>query len=83
MTKDEYTMQMDLLVAQARIVAEIDLEGLLDVISKSETVGPLLEPTLWTKGGSENLRAARELVEAALPLKRALVKLREEALQHV
>lgn len=51
----------------AKIIALHDLRGLLEAIDRAETLGPLLDPTLY-RDKADDMRADAELLRAALPL---------------
>ncbi len=45
-------------------------------IIEAETIGPIANPTLWIKK-SEAMNQDKEIVKAALPLKRLAAKIKE------
>lgn len=51
-----------------------DIPKLLDKIGTAETVGPLIDPTLYMRQ-EQRLSEDRELLEAALPLHRLTARL--------
>lgn len=76
----EYRSHMDLLAAASNILLMLPLVELRDTVEAAETLGPLLEPTAYQRGGSENLRDQRDLLDAAVRLK--LVAERIHARRH-
>ena len=64
----EYESSLQRLSMAAQLVADVPIADLLNHVSHAETLGPLLEPTAWIRGGGDNLRDARDLIEAARPL---------------
>ncbi len=70
MTAIEYQSHLQRLAMAAQLVSNTPIADLLYHITHVETVGPLLEPTAWIRGGADNLRDARDLVEAAAPFVR-------------
>lgn len=51
----------------ARLLASHDLPGLLDAIDRAETLGPIVDPTLYAQRG-QAMREDAALIRAALPL---------------
>lgn len=47
----------------AAVVAPLDLQGFLVAAGRAETLGPILDPTLY-KAGCENLDKVKELAQA-------------------
>lgn len=70
MTDVEYRVYMDLVVATCRTLLMVPVDELLATVQRAETVGPILEPTAFLRGGGENLVAQREVLEAAQRLRR-------------
>lgn len=68
MTSIEYESQLQQLGMVAQLIADVPIADLLNHVTHAETLGPLLEPTAWIRGGGDNLRDARDLLEAAQPL---------------
>jgi hypothetical protein len=72
---DDYRGGLDILTAAARIVLLVDVQPMLDYLSRVETLGPVLDPTAYLRG-SRNLRDQRELLEAAAAFRAALERIR-------
>lgn len=68
LTSIEYKSHLSRLSMVAQLVADVPIADLLNHVSVCETLGPLLEPTAYIRGGSDNVRDARDLLEAASPL---------------
>ncbi len=51
----------------ARLISAYDLRGALDAIARADTVGPILDPTLY-KAKAEAMHQDAEILRAALPL---------------
>jgi hypothetical protein len=51
----------------AKLLTYIDIPQMLADIERADTLGPLLDPTLWMNK-SEAMNQDRELLKAALPL---------------
>jgi hypothetical protein len=75
MTSDEYRMHMDLLAACGRMLLLVPVDQLLNIVSRSETLGPILEPTAMQQGGFRNLQEQRQMLEAAQTLRNTIVRL--------
>jgi hypothetical protein len=63
MTDAEYLQTQRQLVLLAQIVDSLDLDGFLRRIEVAESVGPILNPTLYTEG-AENLLKVKGLARA-------------------
>lgn len=52
MKKEEYTQAQQLLLFCATAISEYpyDLDEFIRAIEKSDTLGPVMDPTLWQKG---------------------------------
>jgi hypothetical protein len=69
MTDAEYRTGMDLVSAACRMLLMVPIDDLLATVQHAETVGPILEPTAFLRGGGDNLAAQREILQAALRLR--------------
>jgi hypothetical protein len=67
MTDAEYLQTQRQLVLLAQIVDSLDLDGFLQRIGVAESVGPILNPTLYTEG-AENLARVKGLARACKAL---------------
>lgn len=65
MNKEEYQKTQDNLVMLARIIAGLDLNGMLKKINRAETIAPIVDPTLYKMAG-EKMERVKRLVESAL-----------------
>jgi hypothetical protein len=70
-TKDEdieaYQAAVRAIALVAKLVVQHDIPKFLEAIEHADSVGPLLEPTLWREKRKAMLED-RELLRAALPL---------------
>lgn len=70
MTDTEYAMQMDMLLNATRafvlLSQDIPLDDLLAIVRRAETLGPIIDPTKWMRGGQKNLNDAGALISAAI-----------------
>lgn len=69
MTDEEYMETQGKLAMVAVILANVDLPAFLSRISLAETMGPVLDPTLYMTAG-EKLGRVRLLAESALSLRK-------------
>lgn len=74
---DTTTQGWDLLMSQARIIAMLPLEDWINAMNRADSLGIMIDPTLWIKG-HKKMDKIREVIEAALPLKRCVLKLQKE-----
>lgn len=51
----------------ARLVSIFDVPGMLEAINNADTLGPIVDPTLWRRNHVK-MYEDREFLEAALPL---------------
>lgn len=70
----------NILISQARIIAMLPLEEWLQAFERAETLGPILDPTLYRDyiyDPDEKGELLKELIRSAIPLKREIRKLQE------
>jgi hypothetical protein len=70
-TGQEYETHMGLVASAIRVLLMVPLEDLLEVVGRAETVGPVLHPSEFRDRGADNLLVQRDVLEAALALRRA------------
>jgi hypothetical protein len=68
MTDIEYRGHLQRLALISTLVADVPIAELHNHVTHAETLGPILEPTAWIRGGADNLTDARDLIDAAAPL---------------
>ena len=79
MTVEEYRANFQLIIQAARLVHMVDIPQLLNDIERADSIGAMLDPTLYCdKHGA--MMEDKEVLEAALPLWRMAKKLLEGAL---
>lgn len=77
------TFGFELLCSQAAIIAELPLEEWRAALDRAESIGPFIDPTLMQAYiYSEKPKILKEILDAAIPLKRAVLKARETATLH-
>jgi hypothetical protein len=69
LTDAEYRTYMDLVTAACRMLLMVPIDDLLATVQHAETLGPILEPTAFLRGGADNLAAQREVLQAAQRLR--------------
>jgi len=75
--KAEYQAAVLAAVLCAGILSEHDIPSLLAAIDSAESLGPLLDPTLWREK-HQAMQEDREVLRAALPLWELAKKLEAE-----
>lgn len=69
LTKDDYQAAVIACHVAARMLAQHPIDKLLEAIERADSIGPILDPSLWMKkrdamnDDREVLRAARKLAE--------------------
>ena len=65
MNRIEYQAIQDQLVLLAQVIEPLDLAGFLSAIDYSETMGPIVDPTLYLQSANK-LENVKRLAQAAL-----------------
>lgn len=78
MEREDYIITQQQLITVANMASTIDLENFISMISRTESVAPVIDPTLYMKG-ADNLSALKKLAISFLEVKKA----REELFQAV
>jgi hypothetical protein len=73
MNREEYIALQVQLAALGSIVKDMPLGDFIQAIDQADTFGPVLDPTLWRKS-HRNMNRWRNLAEALLPFKRAVLE---------
>lgn len=76
MTPKEYRDQFELLAGAARIVSMVDVQDLLRRIERADSVGAMIDPTLYRAKHADMMKD-KEFLEAVLPLWRFVKQARE------
>ena len=63
MDNEEYIQTQNQIVLLGRLILSLDLPSFLDRISRAETIGPLINPTLY-RDAMGNLQDLKDLAEA-------------------
>lgn len=71
MTDEEYTQTQTQLLLLARFANDLDLDGFLQRISLADSIAPILEPTLWIRGGGK-LQQIKRLAQALRPFQKEI-----------
>lgn len=77
MTNEEYKATQDLLLQAGRMVDVLDLNGFRDRIRHADSMGSILDPTLY-RDAHRNLQAIDELAAAGIRLKAAFQTLKNQ-----
>jgi hypothetical protein len=78
-TRDQETIEMmqvgwDMLAQYGKMITMLPLEDWLAAIDKADALAPFVDPTLWMRG-HDKMAEIRKIIEAAMPLKRAILAL--------
>jgi hypothetical protein len=74
----------ELLCSQARLIAMFPLEEWRDALTRAETIGAVIDPTLYREYlASKKPEVLKSIIEAALVLKRAVIAAQPVALQEM
>lgn len=77
MNDEEYMMTQHQLAAFAGLMVGLDLAGFIERANTAESVGAILDPTLYRKAGGR-LRKMIALAEAGVQFQTAALALQEE-----
>jgi ApbE superfamily uncharacterized protein (UPF0280 family) len=59
---------LELLTAACRMLGVLPLAAMAAANEAMQTLGPILEPTAYVRGGGQNLHDQRRIIDAALAL---------------
>lgn len=79
MTNNEYEMTQQMLVNAACIIGQLDLDEFLERINVADTLGAVLDPTLYRKG-HRRLDKIKELARSAQVFKAKFCELGDEVI---
>lgn len=65
---DGYLLFMDEIVRSCSTIARQPVGAMLALVDHAETVGPIIDPTRYLKGGGDSLAKQRRLLRAVLTL---------------
>lgn len=74
MKQEDYISTQAQILAIAKIINNIPLYEFIEAASRAETIGPLIDPTLYL-AAIDNLTTIKHLAQSLLPFKRAIEKL--------
>jgi len=75
MDKKKYRETQSSIFIIAAMVERLDLQGFLAAIDKAETVGPIVDPTLYIRG-RRNLQTIKNFAGSLLTFQQAVAKAR-------
>lgn len=64
MDEEDFHATMGLVLNSARMLRILDLEGFVSACNRADSVGPIVDPTLWMKGHGD-LDRCRRIAAAA------------------
>lgn len=64
MDSDKYLMIQNQLILFASLIENMELEEFLQAINRADTIGPIMDPTLWMKG-KDNMHKIERIAQAA------------------
>lgn len=80
--KQQYALSLSLVGQAATLLSLADLDTVLRTIGMAESVGPILEPTMYRNASvSGSLRQQREIVEAAIALRDVAQRIQKELVE--
>ncbi len=74
MTNEEYIQTQLQLQALTTILLSMNLEGFLDRIEIADTMGPILDPTLYKKSGTD-FRTVQQVARAVFDCQQELIRI--------
>jgi hypothetical protein len=80
-TADDYRQTMDLVASAAQLLLLIGdrLDKAQETVRHAGTLGPILEPTLYGRGGAKNLDDGELILTAAIALRDVARKVADSA----
>lgn len=75
MNNEQYRATFDMIAQCFKPIQLLPLAELRDDLSRAETLGPLLEPTAYIRGGRENLADQADLLAAAFEVRKAMERI--------
>lgn len=74
---ETYRLHLTVIFHQAAMTRMVDTQPILDAMSRADTLGPILDPTLWMNTHVA-LDQQRQVVEAYATFKRKIAEIIEE-----
>jgi hypothetical protein len=74
MEKSEYYTQLRSIFNLAALVRRLNIQGVLQAMNYAETLGPIIDPTLYLKS-AKSFEWQKQTVEAALQFQQAVGKI--------
>lgn len=71
MTDEEYTATQEQLILLASFARKLDLVGFLERISLAEAIAPIVDPTLYLRGGRK-LTQVKRLAQSLRPFQKEI-----------
>lgn len=76
MTDEEYLQAQTTIALVAQMTVDLDLDAFIDRANRAESIAPILDPTLWIRGGKK-LEAVKDLAIGLRKFQRAVEKHRD------
>ena len=77
MDNEQYTTTQIRLAALAAVVRDLDLDGFMERIYLTESMAPIIDPSLWIKE-SGKLEEVKKIALAAKDFQKAVIKTMED-----
>lgn len=75
--KDQYQMTQELIITTCRTIMLLPLVPFVNSINRAETIGPIMDPTLY-RDGATTLGRIKKLAEALLGAQKKIAAVHEE-----
>lgn len=79
MPVDEYVANLARLTSFCKLVQALPLDEMQSTNEHLQTIGPILDPTSYVRGGASNLNEQRRIINAARELQKVVLELVESA----
>jgi hypothetical protein len=73
--RENYPQMLDILISFCRNLLTLPLDEMAAANEHWQTTAPIIEPTAYQRGGMDNLRDQRRVIDAAAALRRVLLSL--------
>jgi len=74
MSDSAFLSTMSAVAVFGTLILRMDLDGFLERIDTAESLGPILDPSLFQKG-KDNLQAVKDLAESLRPFRETVLRL--------
>lgn len=77
MNEETYTLGVRQILLIAGLLKDVPTDELLNAMSRADTLGPILNPTLWM-AASPNMRLLERIVQAAHDFRVVILRIQRE-----